>query len=106
MPDSLDRLTRLTRPRLLMRAARAGAASYDRERDLARILRGPRPDAPGQALDALLDWEAEFDGMRRDADPGYDIARHVELLIAALAEARLIQPRPEAITSPTLTAAR
>lgn len=90
MTESFSRLDGLTRPRLLIRAARAGIAHYERARDLARILHGPAPTTPKAAIDALIDHEAEIEARRRAADAGYDIGRHIELLIAMMAEARLL----------------
>lgn len=94
MSDSMSRLARLARPRLLIRAARAGMAHYDRSRDLARVLRGPTPQTPDAAVRALMECEAEAETRRTAADAGYDIARHIEILIALMAEARLL-PRPD-----------
>lgn len=93
MTESISRLSGLKRPRLLIRAARAGTAHYLRSRDLARILRGPVPLSPGVVLDMLIEEEARQERLRRQADAGYDIGHHVELLIAMLAEAQLL-PRP------------
>jgi hypothetical protein len=95
MSESIRRLRGLTRPRLLIQAARAGLARYDRTRDLARVLRGALPAEGDAALEALLEDEAEAEARRRAADAGYEIGRHVELLIALMAEARL-QPQPAA----------
>lgn len=93
MAESLARLAKLSRPRLLIQAARAGLARYDRNRDLSRILRGTAPVNADVAIDALLDCEAEVEERRQAEDAGYDIGRHIELLIAVMAEAQLL-PRP------------
>ena len=95
MTESLNRLAGLARPRLLIRAARAGLAHYHRNRDLARILRGPAPADPEAAIDALLEREAAIEQRRRAHDAGYDLGGHIEVLIAVMAEARLL-PRPGA----------
>lgn len=95
----------LLRPRLLMRAARIGLAEYRRDRDLGRIL----PQALFPALRtargadfalalarqgaAVLDWlveeEARLDAARLGAQAGYSPLRHIEVMIALLAELRL-----------------
>jgi hypothetical protein len=84
--DSTGCITRLARPRLLARAARAGVALYRRERDLAGLIRS---NASGAALiSALMQAEETCEADRRAAAPGYSVARHVKLLSALLAEAR------------------
>lgn len=83
--DAIGCMTRLVRPALLARAARAGAAAYRRERDLAGLLpEGGRRDL----LAALFTAEEDADEARREARPDYSPARHVRLLSALLAEAR------------------
>ena len=54
MTDLATILAALRRPKILIRAARAGVADYRRERDLKRLLR-QRGAAPAQALTSLLD---------------------------------------------------
>lgn len=90
---TLGLLTRLHRPRLLVRAARAGLTQYDRSRDLGRILRGPAPEAGPAALAALLAEEAAAETRRTTGDVTYDVAHHIELLIGLMGEARQV-PRP------------
>ena len=84
MTDFRDLLKNLRRPRLLVQAARLGMADYRRERDLRRI--AGTPAAPDHA-------QAALEQTRRAGDAGYDIARHVEVLIALMAEVRLL-PAP------------
>ncbi len=93
MTDLIDLLSTLHRPRLLIRAARFGLNDYDRHRDLRRLTGIPHPPSPEAALRQLIADEAELDLMRREGAAGYNLARHVELLIAMMAEARLL-PRP------------
>ena len=78
------------RPRLLLGAARHGLALYRRDRDLPRLLArsdGLRP------LDALTETEARCEAARRTGAATYSFARHIEVLIALLAERQLV-PRP------------
>lgn len=88
-------LAETTRPRLLLRAARIGTADYARERDLKRILRLPAtpPPGPGVVLD-LLALEAEHEDRRTrplaELGDSWRPAKHVEALIALLAEAALM----------------
>ena len=86
MTDPISCLAGLRRPRLMIRAARLGVADYRRERDLRRLLQG-MPSA-SDILDALIDAEARAEAVRKAGDATYNIARHIELLIALLAEAR------------------
>ncbi len=77
---------RLSRPRLLAAAARAGAVLYRRERDLAGLMLA---GAKGRGLVAALAVaEAAADADRRAVAPTYSPARHVKLLSALIAEAR------------------
>ena len=94
MSDPFKQIAALRRPRLLVRAARHGLDDYDRVRDLPRILRSGRLPAPTAALDALLAAEEAAEQTRLAGDAAYSAARHVELLIALMGEARLLRPRP------------
>lgn len=87
----LARLDGLARPRLLIGAARFGLAEWRRERDLRRLLRRPDLPAPGGALAELIRLEAAQDEIRTQRAACYVIARHVEILTALMAEARLLR---------------
>ena len=108
----LDTLAHASRPRLLLRAARMGTMDYRREVDLRRILRLPVTPAPGPAtVRSLIALEAEMEMLRiRPCDETgetWRAARHVEVMIALMAEARLmaesveirphLRPLPEAV---------
>lgn len=96
----------LRRPAVLIRAARAGLPLYRRARDLRRLLGAEdTPPAPGRALLALLELETECEARRHD-DPGYDASRHLTVLIALLAEARLCPPTQAPATLHAIPAAR
>jgi hypothetical protein len=94
MTDLATTLATLRRPALLVRAARFGIAEYDRRRDLARLVHWQGTPAPEQALRELIATEATLEQTRREGAAGYSLARHIEVLIAMLAEARLLAPRP------------
>ncbi len=83
------RLQSLSRPKILVRAARIGLGSYNRDRSLRRLIPGETPPAPGEAFDVLWDHEQAIDQTRRDGGAAYSPARHVELLAALINEARL-----------------
>lgn len=100
MTDLLCVLDTLKRPRLLIRAARLGAAQYRRELHLPRHLDTSALPDSGAALAELLALEAELDAARRGRRAEYAVARHVDVMIAIMGEARLIRaalaPKPEA----------
>lgn len=86
-------LANLRRPRLLIRAARHGVQDYQRDRDLRRLIKASAAPSPESALASLFSAEERIEQTRRAGDAGYSITRHVELLIALMAEARLFQNR-------------
>ena len=90
MTDVSALLASLRRPRLLIRAARFGLADYNRERDLKRLMRLPAAPTPRAAVDRLISAEAEMEACRTTGAAAYSPARHVEILIALMAEARLL----------------
>lgn len=83
-------LMRLRRPRGLIGAARIGMAGYDRRRALPRLLRQPDLPGPRAALARLLALEAECETARREGRADHDVLRHLDLMIAALAEGRAL----------------
>lgn len=87
--DARSFLAGLRRPRLLVRAARLGLPDYRRDRDLRRLLAAPVAPAVSEALPRLIAAEAAAEATRRAGDAGYSFARHIELLIAVLAETGL-----------------
>jgi len=93
MTDFPALLAELRRPRLLIRAARFGLAEYNRDRDLRRLMRVSEAPSPARALAGLIAEEARLDEIRRAGDAAYSVARHVDVLIALMGEARLL-PRP------------
>lgn len=87
MTDVRTLFAELRRPRLLIRAARFGLADYRRERDLRRLVDVTRAD---QTVPRLLSEEALMEEERLAGLASYSVARHVELLIALMAEVRLL----------------
>lgn len=92
MTDPITVLKAMRRPSLLIRAARFGLADYRRERDLARLVNSTRAPSPREALGRLLQQEEDLEASRQAGGAGYSIARHIEVLIAMMAEARLVPP--------------
>lgn len=93
MHSPMSRLATLSRPRLLVRAARFGITEFHRERSLRRIFRDEQVPPPGQAFEQLFVREAEMDEMRQVGEAGYSPARHVELLAALIHEAQIADCR-------------
>ncbi|MGR3341680.1 MAG: DUF6477 family protein [Paracoccaceae bacterium] len=92
MTDFVNLLSKVRRPRLLIRAARFGVQDYDRARDLKRVVKSSTAPSPARALNCLMTEEARLEEIRKTGDATYSVARHVEVLIALMAEVRLLPP--------------
>lgn len=88
MTDFRTILANLRRPRLLIRAARFGLEDYRRDRDLRRLLSGTA--APDRVVPQLLAEEARLEGIRQTGDISYPVGRHIEVLVALMAEVSLL----------------
>ena len=82
MPDYRAQLTQMHRPRLLIQAARLGLKDYRRDRDLRRL--------GGAALPYLFDQESRAEQARQAGRADYSVSHHIDLLIALIAETRLL----------------
>lgn len=94
MTDLFAALGAMRRPRLLIRAARFGLTDYDRSRDLKRVIKTGALPSPAVAVSTLIEEEAQIDAIRRAGDASYSVARHVDVLIALMAEAALLPRKP------------
>lgn len=90
MTTTLESLKTLHRPSLLIRAARHGLREYDRKKDLRRVLRGEEAPQAGAVLSALAETEARYEETRKAGDASYSVSRHLEALIALMAEIRIV----------------
>jgi len=90
MTDVVSLVAALRRPPLLTRAARLGQAEYSRTRDLRRLMRTPVAPTPEKAVATLLAEEQELEATRQSGAAGYNLLRHIEVLIAMVAETRLL----------------
>jgi len=90
MTELRSHVAKLQRPRLLIQAARLGLPDYRRDRDLRRLIGTLAAPAPPISIARLLEAENEVEGVRRSGATGYNPVRHVDLLIALMAEARLL----------------
>lgn len=91
MQDILTRLACLRRPRLLMRAARFGAEDYRRSAHLPRLLGYGALPRYGAALVQLMEIEGELNAQRLSGDASYCLTHHVDVMIAMVAEAQIMQ---------------
>ncbi len=91
MEDILTRVSRINRPKLLVRTARHGIEHYNRVLHLRRLLKTETPPSPGRALTRLLELEALANEQRLAKRAEYSVARHVELLVALMCEARIMK---------------
>ncbi|MEM6408062.1 MAG: DUF6477 family protein [Pseudomonadota bacterium] len=83
-------LATLRRPRLLVRAARHGISDYNRKRDLTRLT-GQNPSKSTRAIvEGLIAQEEQLEETRRSGDAAYRPSKHIELLVALIAECRLL----------------
>lgn len=100
MHDQTEQLTALRRPGLMVRAALAGMAHYDRQRDLEPIL-GDLPTSRS-AVTELMAIEEAMNHARRRGATGYSITAHMSVLIALMAEGRDLQQEhaPDAQDTP------
>lgn len=91
MQDLLNSLDAMKRPRLLIRAARIGMSDYRRETHLRRHLSDAPLPRPREALAQLMEIESELDARRKERAAGYSPARHVDVMIAIMGEARILR---------------
>lgn len=97
MSEMMTLLNNLRRPSLLMRAARYGVHEYNRNRDLKRLMGTSKAPSPTRAITTLIEEEAKIEDVRKAGDASYSVSKHVEILIALMAEARLMLRGPQAI---------
>lgn len=90
MNDILSLLKNLNRPRLLVQAARFGLSDYHRLPRLEQLLKCKSTLGPNQTAFRLLAMEQDCEDARRERQASYSAARHIEVLVALMAEAQLI----------------
>lgn len=95
MTDLCTQLNGLKRPRLLINAARLGLSDYRRETHLARHLGPHLPQSSEEALRQLMALEQALDQDRQRRTASYSVARHVEIMIAMMNEARRLRLRSD-----------
>lgn len=97
MTDVLSLLRSLERPQLLVAAARHALTDYRRETHLKRLLKiSALPGSTEIAL-KLLSLEADHEDARLSQDARYSPARHIEVMVALMNEARVLAARPRLV---------
>ncbi len=91
MQNIVNRLNNLRRPSLLTRAAQQGALSYSRKHHLQRVLGYGNLPKTAEALPRLLDMEEQLEEQRAADYAGYSAVRHLDVLIATVAEAQIFR---------------
>lgn len=88
MLDIQTRIAQLRRPKLLVNAARFGLDDYVRSQHLKRILKSEILPRPAPALMELLEIESALNTARKDKQATYSVARHIDVIIALMAESK------------------
>lgn len=89
MSDIMITISALKRPKLLVQAAKLGASNYKRARDLRSAL-GAEP-TKRQTLGALIAAEDMMETVRLSGNGAYSAERHIRVLTALIAEARVLE---------------
>jgi hypothetical protein len=91
MEDVLTMISRLKRPSLLLRTARHGLQDYNQIVHLRRLLKTEALPGPSQAIVRLIELEAVVDQLRVAKRAEYSVARHIEMIVAMMCEARILK---------------
>ena len=91
MQDVLTMMDHLTRPKLLIRAARLGADGYHRDTHLPRLFGYGQVPRVADALLQLMQKESVMNAKRKMQDTTYSLPCHLDLLIAMVGEARILR---------------
>ncbi len=83
-------LSRLNRPKILLRAAKIGLGTYSRNKDLQRLLKRTYTPKPPQAFRLLIAHETTLEKARITGNAAYDMKRHIQVMTALLQEANLL----------------
>ena len=90
MTNLKSALETIHRPKTLMRAARSALCHYDRSAGLQRLLGKSGMIRPEEALQELLPLEQECETRRQTGRVAYSVTRHLDVMVAIIAEARLL----------------
>ena len=90
MTNLKSTLETIHRPKTLMRAAKSALSDYDRSKGLQRLLGKSDQLRPEDALQELLPLEQDCETRRQTGRVAYSVARHLEVMVAIIAEASLL----------------
>ena len=90
MTNLKNALEGIHRPKTLMRAAKSALGNYDRSTGLQRLLGKSDKIRPEDALRELLPLEQDCETRRQTGRVAYSVARHLEVMVAIIAEASLL----------------
>jgi len=88
MPTRLNTLSALTRPKLLLHAARLALQNYHRKPAILRIFGGTISADDPDVFTQLFQHENDLNAQRKSGDTTYSVARHVLVLTALIGEAQ------------------
>ncbi len=91
MLDILGMVGALSRPKLLVRAARFGIDDYSRALHLGRILKTAVLPRSGPAILQLLELETDMNDRRLAHAADYSVADHIDVLIAIMGEVQVLR---------------
>ena len=89
MKDINSHINALKRPALLVRAARHGAETYNRQAHLNKYIDLDPLPGPSVVLMQLFDIEKEINHARIHKNGTYTPSKHIDVLVAIMAEAQL-----------------
>ncbi len=94
MLNAINHIASLNRPKLLIRAARAGMTTYNRD-NLKQVIGDVHRLSGKDILTRLVEREEQLDTQRRNRDISYDVRRHIMILTGIIAEASAYQAQSE-----------
>jgi hypothetical protein len=83
-------ITKLKRPRILVKAAQISAQSYDRNKVLRRVLSCVNLPLHANAIDRLQEHEVTLNEARLSGKTSYKVQHHITVLSALLGEMHLL----------------
>lgn len=89
MSNFIDTLSKMARPKLLVRAAKYGTADYNRTRDLKRLIGDAGSPGEARVVNTLIEKEATLEATRKAGSHEYSFSNHINVLVALIEEARL-----------------
>lgn len=96
MNNVIAKLNALQRPKLLIRAARAGVQNFCFKRDLNKSDDNIEQKNTPKLIDALFIEESRLNKERLQNDTAYNVLKHIRVLTALIATANIPTPKQEA----------